>query len=414
MILVAAGGSRERGDWQAERERIDLASVATNLLGPAPGRRGERGLWWRCPLGTHRDDNPSFKVFRDGSGRWRWKCFGCNEGGDAAALVMKVKHCTFPEARTYMTGGPTPPGKPRSPRVTAPNPEKTPRPETDPRPAGMIVAEALSLIVEGERRLWTPEGEAARSYLTGPRRLLRPETIRNLRLGYTPGIAARTRDGHRYKAQGIVIPWFAGGVPTLIKLRQPEGRRPKYVEVFRNADRPPLIYPAPEAIRPDRPLIIPEGEFDSALLAQELGELAGVVTPGSASTPITAAILGALWLAAPWYVATDADDAGERAASAWLSCPRARRLRPPAPFKDWTEAVGSPEGSKDCGMDLRRWWGAILAGDPSPPTFTWDELARWRWGPALDDPEPGIIIDRPDRARMMAALEILNGGPGAP
>ena len=33
-----------RTDWQTERERIDLAAVATSLLGPVPGRRGERGL----------------------------------------------------------------------------------------------------------------------------------------------------------------------------------------------------------------------------------------------------------------------------------------------------------------------------------------------------------------------------------
>jgi hypothetical protein len=38
-------------------------------------------------------------------------------------------------------------------------------------------------------------------------------------------------------------------------------------------------------------------------------------------------------------------------------------------------------------------------------TFTWDELAARRWGPARGDPIPGIVIDRPDRGRMLAALQ---------
>src|SRR5205823_3658421 len=64
----------DRIDWKTERERIDLAAVATRLLGPAPGRRGERGrrLWWSCPF--HTDPNPSFAV---DPGKPFWKCYGC-------------------------------------------------------------------------------------------------------------------------------------------------------------------------------------------------------------------------------------------------------------------------------------------------------------------------------------------------
>ncbi len=76
-----------RIDWKAERERIDLAAVATGLLGPAPGRIGERGrrLWWPCPF--HDDRNPSFCI---DPGKTSWRCFGCGEQGDAASLVMRL------------------------------------------------------------------------------------------------------------------------------------------------------------------------------------------------------------------------------------------------------------------------------------------------------------------------------------
>jgi DNA primase len=106
-MMVRATG---RTDWKTERERIDLAAVATNVLGPAPGRRGERGrrLWWRCPF--HNDRNPSFSV---DPGRGWWRCFGCGESGDAAALVMRLRGMTFPEARAVRTRGPPPPGKAR-------------------------------------------------------------------------------------------------------------------------------------------------------------------------------------------------------------------------------------------------------------------------------------------------------------
>src|SRR5438477_3116400 len=116
---TTAGG--DRIDWYTIRDRMDLAKVASALFGPAPGRRGERGrrLWWRCPLGTHEDGNPSFAV---DSGRPWWRCYGCCEHGDAAALVMKVRGLTFPEAVRWLaeqTGIVTPSGKPARPRPPA-------------------------------------------------------------------------------------------------------------------------------------------------------------------------------------------------------------------------------------------------------------------------------------------------------
>jgi hypothetical protein len=41
----------------------------------------------------------------------------------------------------------------------------------------------------------------------------------------------------------------------------------------------------------------------------------------------------------PWLIATDADEAGDKIAAAWMDLAPARcqRLRPPGPGKDWTD-----------------------------------------------------------------------------
>src|SRR5262245_18326175 len=93
--LMTATGS-DRIHWPAIRDQVDLVKVVTVILGPAPGRHGERStrrLWWRCPY--HEDHNPSFCVT---PGRREWRCFGCSAHGDAPALVMKLRGVAFPEA----------------------------------------------------------------------------------------------------------------------------------------------------------------------------------------------------------------------------------------------------------------------------------------------------------------------------
>ena len=169
--------------------------------------------------------------------------------------------------------------------------------------------------------------------------------------GWSRPVSIPTRDGDRcYQARGVVIPWLDGDRLALVKIRQPEGREPKYVEAYR--DRP-RIFPDPAAIEPGRPLVICEGELDALLLGQALGELAAVVTLGSASSRPDPSTLGVMLAAAPWFIATDADEAGDKAASEWPA--RAIRVRPPK-GKDWTEVA-------QAGVKLRLWW----AGPPREP-----------------------------------------------
>jgi hypothetical protein len=381
MILTASSSI----DWREARDGIDLAAVATKLLGPAPGRRGERGrrLWWSCPF--HEDKNPSFCVDPDKA--W-WKCFGCGAHGDAAALVMKLRGVAFPEAVAFLTGVPAPSGRPAPPGQNPKPPREfgfcpgRPRPSIKPpadaptEPKGMPEADALALVEAAAARLWTPEGRDALAYLHG--RGLTDETIKAARLGWTPGVSVLTREGDRcYRALGVVIPWFSSGRLALVKVRQPEGRKPKYAEVFRDPARL-ICYPGPETIRTGRPLIVTEGEFDCMLLSQNLSYLdVSVVTLGSASARPGPAALGPMLAAAPWFIATDADEAGDRSASGWPA--RARRVRPPGGRKDWT-------GLHLTGFNrLRYLWGGILGRGTTP----WSDLATLRWGPARPWPHDG-------------------------
>jgi DNA primase len=365
----------DRLDWLAIRDQTDLAAVATSLLGPAPGRRGGTGrLWWKCPF--HDDKNPSFHV---NPTKKIWKCYGCSDHGDAAALVMKLKHCTFPEAVAHLAGESAPSGKPYHSRLPgASQPAKAPGCPTE-RSSGLSLADAVILVEDASARLWTAEGGEALAYLRG--RGLTETTIKAARLGWTPELTLPTADGVRYwRASGIVIPWLDGNRLTMVKIRQPEGTRPKYAEAFR--DRP-AMFPAPSVVRPGEPLVIVEGEFDALLLGQELADLAAVVTLGSASARPEGSTYLAMLSAPTWYLAHDADDAGDKAASGWPA--RARRVRPPAPCKDWTEAAQS-------GVKLTRWWGDRLNGIEYPARSTWEELALKRWGPALNDSSPGLDI----------------------
>ena len=389
----------EGSHWSTFKDQVDVVSVAIRLLGEPDRVDGSGRSWWVCPF--HEDHNPSFCVTLD---RGTWKCFGCGAGGDAPALVMKRKNVDFVEAVRFLAEGigrptrrpgwgvcwsgrkvpqtrpteapflrvngglPKFTGKSRPEDRSSPHDAPSPPPSTSPAPptpsspvtsgggygltpTGLAVAEAMDLVDQSEMRLWSDEGVKYRRWLN--LRGLTNATIRHARLGWVPNVSVPTRGDLRFfRATGIVIPWFDGERLRMVKIRQPTTRKPKYVEVFRDG---PTMYPSPSVVKPGHPLVMVEGEFDALLLGQELKNMAAVATLGSASNgpePVLWHVFGAGTI----FVAHDADPAGDRAAAAWP--PRAIRVRPPEPNKDWTDACRT-------GIDLTAFWrDQIKATEP--------------------------------------------------
>ena len=85
-----AGGRISREDVQKVREATDLVELVAERT---QVRRKGRDFWACCPI--HQEKTPSFKI--DPSTQL-WHCFGCDEGGSAFDLIMRLDDLSFPEA----------------------------------------------------------------------------------------------------------------------------------------------------------------------------------------------------------------------------------------------------------------------------------------------------------------------------
>jgi len=178
------------------------------------------------------------------------------------------------------------------------------------------------------------------------------------------------KEGDRcFPFSGITIPWKDGARLTRIKIRRIDDDKPKYAEAY--SDRP-LIFPDPAVIRPGWPLIVCEGEFDAILLGQQLPEVS-VITLGSASARTDPAVLSRMLSSPRWFIALDADKAGDSAASKFPA--RAIRVRPPD--KDWGEVHAGGANR------IRYLWGRYL-----PMSKSWGS-----WNPSDGDrPSSSVVL----------------------
>ncbi len=79
-----------RADVQAIKERVDVIDLISRYVSLAKSGASHKG---RCPF--HKDDTPSMVVNAE---KGLWHCFGCGEGGDVIAFLMKIERLSFIEA----------------------------------------------------------------------------------------------------------------------------------------------------------------------------------------------------------------------------------------------------------------------------------------------------------------------------
>lgn len=303
---------------QTVRDRVDIVDLVGRHVSLKKAGRSYKGL---CPF--HHEKTPSFVVTPE---RGTWHCFGCGEGGNAFAFLMRQENLTFPEAVRSLAAE-----------------LGIEIPESDAGERGVLegVLRANALAQEYyQRALAGEEGCAAREYLAG--RGLGPEESARLGLGFAPerweGVVEALRrariPGEVAERAGLARARPAGGHYDLLRgrvvfpIRDARGRvvafggralaagqEPKYLNtpespVFRKRE---ALYGLPAALEPMRGAgraIVVEGYFDQiALVRAGLGE--AVATCGTALTEEHAKAL--LRRTRNVVLLFDGDEAGQRA-----------------------------------------------------------------------------------------------------
>lgn len=169
------GGRITDEDIQKVRDASDIVAVFSERV---PVKQRGRDFWCCCPF--HNEKSPSCKI---DPALQLWHCFGCGEGGDVFAFIMKAEDLSFPEAvhrlaeRAHIdiveVGG----------KPTAPASKKARLKDICKATAEFYHLQLM--------RLKSPEASAAREYLSG--RDLGGKVPRDWNLGFAPGRGVLTR-----------------------------------------------------------------------------------------------------------------------------------------------------------------------------------------------------------------------------
>jgi len=325
------------------RDRTDIVAVVSESV-PSLKKRGRRHLGL-CPF--HKEKTPSFNVNQDTG---VFHCFGCKEGGDVFAFVMKVDGYTFMEAvRMLAERAGIPIEEERGAVPTEADRHKRNREE-------LYSAMAVAAEFYEEQLRVHPQRQYAVDELA--RRGLAPDApaVQAFRVGYAPpgweGLAAHLKrkgispqqgedvgllvprssgsshyDRFRHRlmfavidTQGRVVAFSGRALPAIPgeddASRDPP---PKYI----NSPESPIytkgatlfgLWQARHAIRQQEHAVIVEGNFDVVSLHARGVE--NVVAPlGTAFTSDQAALLHRYTVDVTLLF--DGDSAGKKAAAAW-------------------------------------------------------------------------------------------------
>lgn len=295
-------------DRDALLAAVDLRALADDLLGPT-GTDG-RARMWPCPNLQHAQTGrtPPVSIFTSRRGEQRWRCHGCGDGGTAIDLVVSLQGGTAREAMTYLAE--------RVGHHDRPHDWSPPRRATPPRtvpPAGCRDPEGLDLYVDDcARRLWRPEGQRLRRWLTETRGLP-PDVLAENRVGVDLGPRTQPRPGGMPRAAGIVLPVIEDGHAVYAQLRVPHPGpdRPRYLNPTSELAANPRINRTRPVQTRHPEVIVTEGAID-ALSAAAAGYRAVAVL--SATSGDNAVAVALAKLPHPLVLAFDADDAGRAGA----------------------------------------------------------------------------------------------------
>ena len=351
------------------RSLSDPRRVAV-LLGLERGAlRMRGGLAVCCPW--HKEQTPSCSLSTGRDGTLRVRCFGCGETGDVLTLVAEVRGLDLRrdfkavlEEAAVLAGVELPPE-----RLA---PSSAPARELDAleddafdelvRPvlnAGRLDgSQAVSPVV----RYLAGRGLLDAARADGWAALPEPGQGQAARLRFCvdvfgadlverSGLATRRRGdlAWAWPRHLVCIPWRtpAGLVQTVQRRRLDPGE-PKYV--FPSGRRPRFPYGVEQLRRAPAtaPVVFVEGAVDAlARRVLDVGRNDGRVVLGVPGVDGWRAEFAALARGRVAYVATDADEAGERVVDRWsedlyaAGAREVRRLAPPAGSKDWCDALGA-------------------------------------------------------------------------
>jgi DNA primase len=86
--------SLREGEIEELKSRADIQSIVSGYVNLRRAGKNYSGL---CPF--HKEKTPSFSV---DSQKQRYHCFGCGEGGDVIAFIMKIENLDFVEAAEFI------------------------------------------------------------------------------------------------------------------------------------------------------------------------------------------------------------------------------------------------------------------------------------------------------------------------
>ena len=154
---------------QSVKSQADIVKIVGDYV--RLRKAGAQNFSGLCPF--HKEKTPSFSVH---AGRQFFHCFGCGQSGDVFTFVQKIENIGFSEAVRAVAK-----------KCGIPLPQReftTPEEAAEHRQRGKLLELHEIATAWFEEQLRSPEGAAAREYLSG--RGLNLEAIAKFRIGYAP------------------------------------------------------------------------------------------------------------------------------------------------------------------------------------------------------------------------------------